>query len=385
MGRYFATVQPMCAVYRSRPVQHAGTLRGRVLALAGFVGACGLSACAASDDGNETLELEELATARQGIAGGETDVTRRAVLAVGSFAGGGLALCTGTLIAPNLVLTAQHCVTPTPEGTVQCGEETFRTPVSADSLGVSPATNALADGRFYAVSEVHVPPSAEDVCGGDIALLVLDGEFPGVELPPIYPRLDEPVRRGEFYTAVGYGLNLDEGVGTRRALEGLEITCGPLDCPGSEAFTKTEFVGDRGVCQGDSGGPALDPDGQVVGIVSRGTDQCDLAVYSAVSSWSEWIRRVGEHAVEIGSYERPSWLSAPELAGEAAGDGTIVAGPEDPTAAAEAPLQSGAETPRGAHASGCSLGSQGERTPPWLFAVLLATFGVRSARRRRVR
>jgi hypothetical protein len=292
----------MSALFRSR---------ASVLALSATLGALVLSGCAAGDGSDENepeVAVARLSQVRQGIVDGETDASRRAVLAVGSFAEGGLSLCTGTLIAPNLILTARHCVTPTKHGTVQCNTDGFAAPLDPGSIGVSPATNALADGRFYAVSQVHVPPAADDVCGGDVALLILDGAFADTSAVPIAPRLDLPVRGGEFYTAVGYGLNLDEGVGTRRAREGLEVTCGPLDCPGSDSFTTTEFVGDEGVCEGDSGGPALDLDGEVVGVVSRGTEDCELAVYSAVSSWRDWIREVGEEAFREGDYERPDWL-----------------------------------------------------------------------------
>jgi MYXO-CTERM domain-containing protein len=363
----------MSALYRSR---------ASALALSATLGALMLSGCADADGMRGDVEggVEHFAQAKQSIVDGETDATRRFVLAVGSFADGGLALCTGTLIAPNLILTARHCVTPTKQGTVQCNSDGFAAPLDPGNIGVSPATNALADGRFFAVSQVHVPPAAEEVCGGDIALLILDGEFPGSSAEPIAPRLDRPVRGGEFYTAVGYGLNLDEGVGTRRAREGLEVTCGPLDCPGSDSFTTTEFVGDEGVCEGDSGGPALDLDGQVVGVVSRGTEDCELAVYSAVSSWRDWIREVGEEAFSEGSYERPAWLDeAPEAASDelAAGAAAVGAVPEPGgdvnTPAALAPAS---------RSGGCSVSPAPGAGFSWAAAALFAAGGLSRLRRR---
>ncbi|MET0412500.1 MAG: trypsin-like serine protease [Polyangiaceae bacterium] len=365
----------MSAVYRSSTFW---------LALAAKLGVFATSGCADADSRHIEVEVAQLSQARQSIVDGETDATRRAVVAVGSFAGGGLSLCTGTLIAPNLILTARHCVTPTRQGTVQCDTDGFSVPLEPADIGVSPATNALADGRFYAVSQVHVPPSADEVCGGDIALLILDGAFPASSAEPIAPRLDEPVQSGEFYTAVGYGLNLDEGVGTRRAREGLEVTCGPLDCPGSDSFTKTEFVGDEGVCEGDSGGPALDMGGRVVGVVSRGTEECDLAVYSAVSSWRDWIREVGGVALDEGDYARPAWLDASaELASEAPtalGDSpnstaTEPDGDVSAPAAALAPASS---------AGGCSVTGAGASSAGFGWAAALfgaALFGAASRRR----
>jgi hypothetical protein len=374
----FATVQAMSAVYRCST---------SALALAATLGVLATSGCADADSQPIEVEVAQLSQARQSIVDGETDATRRAVVAVGSFAGGGLSLCTGTLIAPNLILTARHCVTPTRQGTVQCDSDGFTVPLDPGDIGVSPATNALADGRFYAVSQVHVPPSADEVCGGDIALLILDGAFPASSAEPIAPRLDEPVTSGEFYTAVGYGLNLDEGVGTRRAREGLEVTCGPLECPGSDSFTKTEFVGDEGVCEGDSGGPALDMGGRVVGVVSRGTEECDLAVYSAVSSWRDWIREVGAVALDEGDYARPAWLDASaELADEASttlaesSPSAALAEPEGDVAAppgALAPTSRGGCSVTGAGASSAGLG--------WARALLGAALFAAASRRRLAR
>jgi hypothetical protein len=366
----------MSAMYRSRAF---------ALCLSATLAAFASSGCADADGMHDEVRVEHLSQARQSIVGGETDPTRHAVLAVGSFADGGLALCTGTLIAPNLILTARHCVTPTKQGTVECSTDGFAAPLDPGSIGVSPATNALADGRFFAVSQVHVPPAADDVCGGDIALLILDGEFAEASAVPIGPRLDEPVRSGELYTAVGYGLNLDEGVGTRRARAGLEVTCGPLDCPGSDSFTSTEFVGDEGVCEGDSGGPALDPDGQVVGVVSRGTEDCELAVYSAVSAWRAWIREVGEEAYNEGDYERPAWLDLADGAELASTNGNLAAA--ENTAGDHAAGNTAASAPANPLAStgGCSVAAPGAAGGelPWAAAALFAAGGLCCHRRRR--
>src|SRR5688500_6794639 len=59
-----------------------------------------------------------------GIIGGDPDTTSHAVFAIQNNAGG---LCTGSLIAPNLILTAQHCVAELaePEAPVQCPQTVF--------------------------------------------------------------------------------------------------------------------------------------------------------------------------------------------------------------------------------------------------------------------
>ena len=47
------------------------------------------------------------------ISGGYSDSEDTAVVGIVSLANNSLGICSGTLIAPNVVLTAQHCVAPT--------------------------------------------------------------------------------------------------------------------------------------------------------------------------------------------------------------------------------------------------------------------------------
>src|ERR1051326_2239389 len=56
------------------------------------------------------------------IVGGEADTRSRSILAIGI---GNSGLCSGSLILPNLVLTARHCVAAVPQGSVQCGVSMF--------------------------------------------------------------------------------------------------------------------------------------------------------------------------------------------------------------------------------------------------------------------
>src|SRR5215207_6280492 len=76
---------------------------GAPLACAAVAFCAALTACAAPIAEPETLAATELA-----IVGGTTSTTEQdgAVL----ISEDGIRSCTGTLIAPNLVLTARHCV-----------------------------------------------------------------------------------------------------------------------------------------------------------------------------------------------------------------------------------------------------------------------------------
>ncbi len=220
-------------------------------------------------------------------------------------------MCSGTLIAPNLVLTAQHCVARVESEQVICGQTSFGATYTASNMLVTPDTQLSRNAYFIRAEEIVVPDGTGDMCNEDIALMILSENMPGSEALPLAPRIDEPVTRNEVYTAIGYGHTGDgSGAGVRRILEGLQVQCEGSSCPGYTSVQDKEFLGDEGTCQGDSGGPALDEYGRVLGALSRGAAGCRSSVYSAVAGHGDWIREVGERAAQMGGYDRPGWVAS---------------------------------------------------------------------------
>jgi Trypsin len=244
----------------------------------------------------------------QPISGGQRDTAHPAVFRMLGREDGLNLLCSATLIAPNLLLTARHCVAAVPEGPVHCGQFPFGESHAADQLLFSNDVEPNLESRWYRGVEIVVEAGGLDLCGHDLALVMLEAPIASQTVAPLEPELMLPVPTSSSYSSVGYGdSDVDTGpsYGVRRARAELHVLCGTGTCPAG--VTDTEFVGTEGVCKGDSGGPALNAEGRVIGVASRGADPCDGPVYAAVQSWADWLRGAASRAAAAGSYALPRW------------------------------------------------------------------------------
>jgi secreted trypsin-like serine protease len=218
--------------------------------------------------------------------------------------------CTGTVVAPRVVLTAAHCVEDLDRGGLTPAHE------YALATGVTSPEEAKPENIFR-ITEAHAFPGFDPgTLHGDAGILILDRPTAAPTLPLAGPEDAALYAGGETVQLAGWGLTQ---ANAKQEPSGLRTTSmiveTPSVCkakthgyyspfsPAAQMCTLDLPSRKSGGCFGDSGGPTIGhrPDGTLVelGIISTGGESCDtkrpnvMTRTDFVSTWvSEWIAAV---------------------------------------------------------------------------------------------
>ena len=233
-------------------------------------------------------------------------------------------ICTGSLIAPNVVMTAAHCIPNNPQNlkivfAINIDEAMSIREEDVLHQYVLPAIEFKVGTSWDPTDETT------EVDTGDIALIKFKGTIPLGYKPATFLPDAADLKVGQVVTLAGYGVSIvdTQQIDPRKyrnieqAIEYGEVFCSGTHKGNYGTCYRVEMSGDgilrtasapisvlydtevrlnekkAGTCNGDSGGPAyIEKDGifYLFGVTSRGSELCNEAgIYTNALFYKGWI------------------------------------------------------------------------------------------------
>jgi MYXO-CTERM domain-containing protein len=286
--------------------------------------------------GSSGPDSEPWASTTHAVIGGvDSPDTDDGVLVIRTDRTKDTSVCSATLVAPNLLLTARHCIVAEyPADDIRCAADgtlmepsggQLGAPIAPENVhvfaGKQPGSDlGLPGGEPAAVVAEILTTDWPSVCRDDIALLVLDRPL---SLPIVPLDLQKVIAKGTLVSVVGYGLTqtseeADRWSTTRKRRDRIAVKY-------VDTLPSTFALG-RSVCKGDSGGPALDSEsGAVVGVYSLGfpgetvadcSSENALNYFAKVNDYEDLLREAFSAAAQPFPGDQPSAGGAGGAGGE---------------------------------------------------------------------
>lgn len=236
---------------------------------------------------------DSFGTIRDFIVGGQTVSADDVIAATTVMVTDGNFICTGSIIAQDIVVTAAHCTAAKAEDL----RIVFARQMPDDLTTVTDTVHAIYG---FVANPGWQGESSTGPDQHDIAIIRFKGDLPsGYSVAQLLPA-DEALTKGETVTLAGYGITnaeTQDGAGLLRK----------VDVQIAKKLGKTEEVLDQtegaGACHGDSGGPAfVTLNGQLLlwGVTNRGypdnaPDDCvHESVYTRITAYTDFINQAAQ-------------------------------------------------------------------------------------------